>query len=71
MKVATDIMFMQMSAKSGIKKFVEKAVTTMVKEYRHMDKGPMEENPVVTPIDPETLFYKENSKALEAINLIE
>ena len=42
MKVATDVMFTQISAKAGIKKFREKAVAAMVKEYRHIDKGPME-----------------------------
>ena len=31
MKVATDFMFTQMSAKTGIKKFGEKAVSAMVK----------------------------------------
>ena len=32
MKLETDVMFTQMSAKSGINKFVEKAVVAMVKE---------------------------------------
>ena len=41
MKVATDVIFTQMSAKVAIKKFVEKSVVDMVKEYRHIYKGPV------------------------------
>ena len=41
-KLATDVMFVQMSANADINKFGEKAVAAMVKEYRHIDKGPME-----------------------------
>ena len=57
MKIATNIMFTQMSAKEGIKKFGEKVVAAMVKEYRQIDKGTMEGNPVVTPIDTDKLSY--------------
>ena len=39
MQVATDVMFTQMYAKSGIKQFGEKSVAAMVKECRHIDKG--------------------------------
>ena len=70
MKVATDVMFTQISAKAGIKKFREKAVAAMVKEYRQIYKRPIEGKPVVTPIDPDTLSYKKNRKALETVNLI-
>ena len=42
----------------------------MVKYYRHIDKGTMEGTPVVTPIDPGTLSYKDKRKALEAFNVI-
>ena len=45
-------------------------MTAMVKDYIQIDKGPMEEKPVVTPIYPETLSYKGKRKALEAVNLI-
>ena len=58
MKVATDFMFIQMSAKEGIKTFGEKAVEDMVKEHRQIEEDPMEWNPVATPIDPENLSYK-------------
>ena len=70
MKLETDVMFTQMSAKSGINKFVEKAVVAMVKECIYIDKGPMEGNPVVTPIDPGILSYEYKRKALEVVNLI-
>ena len=70
MNVATDFMFTQMSAKAGIKKFGQKAVADMVKQYEHRGKETMEGKPVVTPIDPDTLSYEDNMKSLEAVNLI-
>ena len=70
MKVATDIMFTKMSAKSGIKKFGEKTVADMIKQYRQINKGPMEGKPVVTYIDHETLSYKDKRKAIKSVNLI-
>ena len=41
MKVATDIMFTQMSVNDSINKFGEKTVVDMIKEYRQIDKGTM------------------------------
>ena len=38
MKVETDVMFTQMSEKSGIKKFGEKEVAATVKEYKQIEK---------------------------------
>ena len=55
MKVATDVIFTQISEKAGIKKFGEKAVVATVKEYRQIDKWPMDGKPVVTPINPDKL----------------
>ena len=40
-KLATGLMFTQMSAKEGIQKFGAKAVPDMIKEYRKIKKGPM------------------------------
>ena len=57
MKVSTGVMFTNISSKAGIKKFVEKAVKTMVKEYRQIGKSLVEGKTVVTPIDPDTLSY--------------
>ena len=69
MKVATDFMFTQMSAKTGIKKFGEKAVSAMVKQYKQIYKDPMEGKPGVTPIYPDMISYQENRKALESVKL--
>ena len=59
MKLSKNAMFTKISAKAGIKKFVEKAVTAMVKDYIKIYKGTIEGNPVVTPIDTYTLSYEE------------
>ena len=42
----------------------------MVKEYRQIDKWTIEGKPVVTPIDPEMLYYEDKRKVLEVVNLI-
>ena len=63
-------MFVQISAKEGKKKFEQKSVTAMVKDYIKIYKGTIEGNPVVTPIDTYTLSYEEQSKALQLVNLI-
>ena len=70
MKVVSDFMLTQMSANASINKSGEKAVAAMVKEYRQIDKGPMEGSPVTPPVDPNALYYKERRKALEAVNLV-
>ena len=41
MKMETNIVIMQMSAKEGTKKFGEKAVAAIVKYYRQIYKWPM------------------------------
>ena len=41
MKVATNLMFTQISAKADIKKFREKEVEAMAKQYRQIYKGNM------------------------------
>ena len=51
-----------MSAKAGINKFEEKAVEAMEKEFRQIDKGPMEGKPLITPIDPDTLSFEEKNQ---------
>ena len=57
MKFATTVMFTQISANAGVKKFGEKAVAAMVKECRQIYKGKMEEKPVVNTIDPDTVYF--------------
>ena len=70
MKIATNVMFTQISEKEGIKKFGEKAAADVVKEYRKIYKGLMEGNPVQKPIGPDKLFYKDKRMAPEMFKLI-
>ena len=41
MKIATNFMFTQNSAKACINKFGDRAVAAMVKHYKQIDKGTM------------------------------
>ena len=50
MKVATNVMFTQMSAKSGIKTFGEKAISAMVKEFRQIKKDSCKESQSQLPL---------------------
>ena len=61
MKVATDVIFTQIYEKAGINKFGEKEVAATVKDYRQIDKWPMDGKPVVTPIDPDMLSYEDKT----------
>ena len=70
MKVATNVMFTQMFAKSGIQIFGEKSVAPMIKELSKFDKGPMTVKPFVGPINPDTLSFYDKKNVLEAVNLI-
>ena len=60
MKVAKNFIFNNFSENSGMKNWIKK-VADMVKSFRQIDKGPMAGKPVVTPIDPDTLSFKEKS----------
>jgi len=46
----TGVSFTQMSAKRGIKKFGERAVAAMIKEFKQIHEGPMPGKPVVRPV---------------------
>ena len=70
MKVATNFTFTQMSAKADIKIIEEKAVAAMIREFRQIDKGPMQYKTVITLIDLDTLSFKDKKRALEVVNLI-
>ena len=48
-------MFIQMSAKEGIKQLGEKAIAAMVKELKQLNNGAMKGKPVVVPINPSKL----------------
>ena len=45
-------------------------MTSVMKEFRKIDKGSMSGKPVVTPINPDTLSFDDKSKVLEAVNVI-
>ena len=55
MIVENDVIFTQISAYAGIKKFGKKEVAATVQEYRQIYKDTMEGKTVVTPIDPDML----------------
>ena len=64
------ILTQQMSAKKGIKKFGEKAVAAMIKEFSQLDQGAFPGKPVIDTIDADSLSREQKAKALEAVNLI-
>ena len=64
------VVFTQMQASKGIKKYGQRAVAALFKELKQLDQGPMEGKPVVQGIDPSTLSELEKREALEAVNLI-
>ena len=70
MHTATNVIFSQMSAKQGFKKYGERAVAAMIKEFTQLNDGAVPGKPVVVPIDVSTLTPLEKRKALPAINLI-
>ena len=51
--LAHDVMFKKISEKKGIKKFGERAVAVMFKEYQKLDDKPMPVNPFFGPINNE------------------
>jgi len=70
MNRATGVLFTQMSAKRGIKKFGERAVAAMIKEFKQIHEEPMPGKPFVRPVDPHTLSFEQKKQALEAVTLI-
>ena len=60
----------QMSANRGIKLFGEKAVAAIFKELKQLNNGVLPGNPVIVPIDIESLTEEDKRKSLEAVNLI-
>ena len=65
-----DIMFTQMPATEGFKRFGEKAVATIFNEFIQLDKSVTKNNPAVMPADPKTLSEKNIRESLPAVNLI-
>ena len=48
MNISNEVMFTQMSAKAGIKKFGETAISATLDEFNQLDKGANPGYPVVT-----------------------
>ena len=65
-----NVMFTQMSAKRGIKMYKERAIAAMMNELSQLDKGVVDGQPVVIPIDPSLLSQEKRRNAMEAVHLI-
>ena len=70
MQIACDVIFTQMSANVGFKKYGQPAVAAIIKEFTQLNEGAVPGKPVVRPIDSTTLSPIEKKKALPAVNLI-
>ena len=70
MQKACDVIFTQMSANVGFKKYGQPAVAAIIKEFTQLNEGAVPGKPVVRPIDAATLSPIEKKKALPAVNLI-
>ena len=55
MKITTDNIFTQMSARKGFKKHGKAAVAAIIKEYAQLNEGAVPGKPVVRPIDVSSL----------------
>ena len=62
MNRATGVLFTQMSAKRGIKKFGERAVAAMIKEFKQIHEESMPGKPVVRLVDPHMLSSEQKNK---------
>lgn len=51
MTIATDVMFTQMSVKTGIKRFGEKAVAAMFKEFKQLNDSTIPEKLVFSTVN--------------------
>jgi hypothetical protein len=62
--------YSQMTAKTGIKHFGERAIAAMFKEFKQLNEGAVPGKPVFGKQDATELTYEEKKRALEAVNLI-
>mgnify|MGYP000939170828 CR=1 FL=1 len=61
----------QISAYKGFKEYGEKAVAAMMKELIQLDRGAVENKPVIKPISYDKLSDEDKRKALDAVNIVE
>ena len=59
-----------MSATKGIRKFGERGLAAVIKEFTQLNEGavPSQNKPVVVPVDPSTLSSDDKRKAMNAVN---
>ena len=64
MQRCIEVLFAQMSASEGIKKFGERGLAAVVKEFTQLNEGavPSQNKPIVVPIDPSMLTKEERRK---------
>ena len=53
MQTVLNIIFTQMSAKAGFKKFGQAAISAMFKELKQLNDGPIPGKPVISPVNVE------------------
>lgn len=70
MHKAMHTLITRMHANKGIKMFGERAVASLVKEFKQVVHGTMEGKPVIALIDPSKITEDMKQRALQAINLI-
>ena len=69
-KKCVDIVFTQMNAKKGFRKYGKVAVSAVIKEFWQLVHGAFPGKKVVKGVDPKTLTEEEKQQALDAVNLI-
>ena len=62
LKKCVDVVFTQMNAKKGFKKYGEVAVSAIIKEFRQLVHGAFPGKKVVDGVDPKTLTKEEKNK---------
>ena len=69
MSRAVNVLFTQLPAREGIKKHGARAIAALVKEFKQLDKGPMDGKRVIEPVAYSMLTTEEKEEALEAITV--
>ena len=67
---ANRVMFTQMQAKEIIKRFGERAVAVLIKEFKQLNDGDIPVKPVFFPIHLKELTEEEKRQSLNEITLI-
>ena len=64
MQAEANILFTQIHTQKGIKLFCERDIFTMIKEFKKLDEGEMQVNPVVITLNPDERIYAKSRQAL-------